>query len=144
MLAFLLVIFLSSTSAFLIRPSQFISYKSFSLQAQPKILSTGGLENIEFIKLDSSNEPDFGKYRVSGLITSRQLNILIRDYKEEMKRKRIILPGFRPGKVPPYAMPEIRSFVINYALEQVLQGICNANNLLVRIMLFSFIPSFAY
>jgi hypothetical protein len=109
----------------------------FRLDAKVRALSTGDLENVAIARIDSVGGSSFGKFRVDGKVTKKELNGFIHEYKEEMKRKKVIIPGFRPGKVPPHAMQEIRESVVGHALEAMLGGICNANGLVVSVDLAS-------
>jgi hypothetical protein len=105
----------------------------FRLKATMSALSIGDLENVAITRIDSSEDSSFGKFRINGIVTKREMNSFIREYKEEMKRKGVIIPGFRPGNVPPHAMQEIREFVVSHALETLLGEMCNVNGLMVSV-----------
>lgn len=96
-------------------------------------LTVGEFDNIVIEQVDSLGSPEFGKYRLKGMIDRKTMSGYLKDYKEEMKRKKIMARGFRPGVVPPHAMPEIRSFLVGHAMETVLGEVCNMNGLRVSV-----------
>jgi FKBP-type peptidyl-prolyl cis-trans isomerase (trigger factor) len=53
------------------------------------------------------------------------------EYKEEIKKKKVVFPGFRPGKLPPYVMPDVRRYIVCYGLESLIGQLCNQNKLQV-------------
>jgi hypothetical protein len=107
----------------------------FRMNAKVNALSTGDLENVAIARIDSLGDTSFGKFKIDGKVAKKEMNGFIYEYKEEMKRKNVIIPGFRPGKVPPHAMPEIREFVVSHALETLLGELCNVNGLMVSCCL---------
>jgi hypothetical protein len=121
----LAIVNLHCVQCLLVRPS--LWHRSSILKCT--LLTVG--DNVQISQLHSGSA-GCGKYRTNGYVCYKDLYGYIREYKEEMKRKRVIIPVFRPGVVPAHAMPEIRSFVVNYALENVLKNLCNVNELMVR------------
>jgi hypothetical protein len=121
----LVVVNLQCVRCLLVRPSMW--QRTSILKCT--LLTVG--DNVQISQLDNG-PAGCGKYRADGHVCYKDLYGYIREYKDEMKRKRVIIPGFRPGVVPAHAMPEIRSFVVNYAVENVLKNLCNVNELRVR------------
>lgn len=93
-------------------------------------LDVGEVENIKFTKIGEMGS-DLNKYRIEGTIKSKQLNVYLEQYKDEMRSRKVIFPGFRPGKLPPYVMPDIRKYIISFGLETIFVELCNLNNLIV-------------
>lgn len=89
-------------------------------------------DHVAIHTVDHNHVRGLGKYRVSGHIPSNELDEYIRDYKDELKRRRVIIPGFRPGVVPPHAMQEVRHFAVDHALTKLLGTLCSVNELKVR------------
>lgn len=106
-----------------------------ALKSNP--LTVGDMTNIALTKIEDVSSNRVGKFRLKGIIPSQELNSYIVEYKEEMKRKKVIIPGFRPGVIPPHAMPEIRSFVVSHGLETILSELCNINRLRVSLYYYS-------
>eukprot|EP01035_Chromulina_nebulosa_P019091 gene19091-24919_t len=46
-----------------------------------------------------------------------------------MKRRKVSFPGFRPGKLPPYVMGDVRKYLISFGLETLIGQLCNINGL---------------
>lgn len=93
-------------------------------------LDVGTLKNTAFKLVEKLSE-DLGKFNVDTTITSKEMNSFLDDYKEELSRRKVKFPGFRPGKIPPYAMTDVRKYLVSYALETTLGQLCNLNNLQV-------------
>merc|ERR1711871_506124 len=64
-------------------------------------------------------------------LESKEMNVFLNEYKEEMKRRGVVFPGFRPGKLPPYVMGDVRRYLVSYGLENTIGQICNYNGLLI-------------
>jgi len=100
-------------------------------------LNTGDFENAVFEKLDDpavtfssdGNSFSIGKYSLQATIKSKDFNDYLQEYKAEMKRKKVIFPGFRPGSLPPYVMPDIRKYLVSYGLETLIGQLCNLNSI---------------
>ena len=63
---------------------------------------------------------DIQRYRLEATIKSKELNGFLEEYKGEMKRRKVIFPGFRPGVLPPYAMGDVRKYIVSFGLETSL------------------------
>lgn len=57
------------------------------------------------------------------------MNSFFEEYKEEMKRRKVVFPGFRAGKLPPYVMPDVRKYLVCFGLESIIGTLCNNNGL---------------
>jgi hypothetical protein len=112
----------------------FRTTSSFKVRSGPtslsmgKELSIGEYENVEFTQLEEKGE-GFGKYRIAATIKSAAMNEFLDEYKKEMQRRKVTFPGFRPGKLPPYVMPDVRKYLVCFGLENMLGQLCNMNNL---------------
>lgn len=53
----------------------------------------------------------------------------LNEYQEEMKRRKVVFPGFRPGKLPPYVMGDVRRYLVCFGLETMIGQLCNNNRL---------------
>mmetsp|Transcript_27498 Transcript_27498/g.27719 ORF Transcript_27498/g.27719 Transcript_27498/m.27719 type:complete len:234 (-) Transcript_27498:44-745(-) len=93
-------------------------------------LDKGELENIEFTRLEKIS-PKIAKYRVAGLLDVAQLDSYLAEYKEEMKRRKVKFPGFRAGVLPPFAMTDVRRYIVSYGLELNIGTLCDMNNLIL-------------
>jgi len=94
-------------------------------------LKTGEFEGVEFKSLDtsSSSVQGLGKYSLSATITKAEMNSFLNEYKEEMKRRKVVFPGFRAGKLPPYVMGDVRKYLVCFGLETLIGQLCNLNGL---------------
>jgi hypothetical protein len=91
-------------------------------------LLKGEREKITFEKLESVNDK-IAKYSITGTIASSEMNVYLEEYKEEMKRRKVVFPGFRAGKLPPYVMADVRKYIVCFGLETLLGEIGNLNSL---------------
>ena len=66
------------------------------------------------------------KYRFTGELTKASLDSYLDEYKEEMKRRKVRFPGFRPGKMPPYVMGDVRKYIVSYGLEIAHAQLCKS------------------
>jgi hypothetical protein len=91
-------------------------------------LTTGDYERVKFVQVADLSST-FGKFRMEATLKSSEMNEFLNEYKKEMQRRKVLFPGFRPGKLPPYVMPDIRKYLVCYGLESVIGQICNLNGL---------------
>lgn len=91
-------------------------------------LLKGEREKITFEKLESVNDK-VAKYSITGTIASSEMNVYLEEYKEEMKRRKVVFPGFRAGKLPPYVMADVRKYIVCFGLETLLGELGNLNSL---------------
>lgn len=96
-------------------------------------LTTGELENIQITRLSGvlAESSDIQRYRIDATLKSKQLNEILEEYKGELKARKISFPGFRPGKIPPFAMTDVRRYIVCYGLETTIGNICNMNGLIM-------------
>ena len=82
-------------------------------------LEVGEYEDATFTKLPGVLAPSSigQKYRQEYTMKPTETTTLLNEYKAEMKKRKVILPGFRPGVLPPYAMGDVRKYIVSYALE---------------------------
>jgi len=92
-----------------------------------KELEVGEFEDVKFARIEGDAKK--GKYSLSGVIRSKEMNSYLAEYKEEMKRRRVVFPGFRAGKLPPYVMTDVRKYLVSYGLETIIGQLCNINGL---------------
>lgn len=96
-------------------------------------LEVGEYEGAVFKKvggvMDASSK--IQRYRLEHTMKPKETNAFLNEYKAEMKRRKVIFPGFRPGVLPPYAMGDVRKYIVSYALELTIGSICNMNNLIM-------------
>ena len=95
-------------------------------------LTTGEFEHVKISKVNEIAD-NFGKFKVEATIKSSEMNEFLKEYMEEMKRRKVNFPGFRPGKLPPYVMGDVRRYLVCFGLETMLGELCNLNGLKVRI-----------
>jgi hypothetical protein len=69
------------------------------------------------------------KYRLQATIPKKDMNVYLKEYKDEMSKRKVSFPGFRPGSLPPYVMPDVRKYLVCYGLELMIGQICNLNGL---------------
>ena len=91
-------------------------------------LLIGEREKITFEKLETINDK-VAKFSVTGTIASSEMNVYLEEYKEEMKRRKVVFPGFRAGKLPPYVMADVRKYIVCFGLETLLGELGNLNSL---------------
>lgn len=94
-------------------------------------LSTGGVEEVKFYCI-ADVSGDIGKYRVKANLPAHSMNEFLQEYIKEMNQRGLILPEFRPGKLPPSAMVDVRKYIASYAVEVTIGALCNENKLEVR------------
>lgn len=124
---------LSIYSAYRVLPTSSIKQHHHSSQALKSTieLDVGEFENVQFTKIGTIS-PVISKYRVEALIKAKSFNEYLIEYKAEMKRRKVIFPGFRPGSLPPFVMGDVRKYLICYGLENLLGQLCNINGLEMR------------
>ena len=93
-------------------------------------MDTGDIQNMIFKRISAVNG-NIAKYRIDGKILSQELNSYLEEYKEEMKKRKVVFPGFRPGKLPPYVMVDVRRYVVSYGLEMNIGQLCNNNGIIL-------------
>ena len=125
--AFLSKPFIHSSSSSVSSPSLF-RLKSSSSDATP--MDIGEFEHVKFDKLNTLNN-QISKYRITGTIKPKDSNVYLNDYKNEIKSRNVVFPGFRPGKLPPYVMADVRRYIVCFGLESLLGQLCNLNNIMV-------------
>ena len=96
-------------------------------------LEVGEYEGAVFKKIGGVMDPTskIQRYRLEHTMKPKETNAFLNEYKAEMKRRKVIFPGFRPGVLPPYAMGDVRKYIVSYALELTIGSICNMNNLIM-------------
>ena len=96
-------------------------------------LEVGEYEGAVFKKVGGAIDPSskIQRYRLEHTMKPKETNAFLNEYKAEMKRRKVIFPGFRPGVLPPYAMGDVRKYIVSYALELTIGSICNMNNLIM-------------
>lgn len=95
-------------------------------------LQTGEFQGVEFLQLDDSTTAGvagLAQYSLSATITKAEMNSFLNEYKEEMKRRKVVFPGFRAGKLPPYVMGDVRKYLVCFGLETLIGQLCNLNGL---------------
>ena len=93
-------------------------------------LKTGEFENVKFERIaEPTSDKGVGKYSLSATISKADMNSFLNEYKEEMKRRKVVFPGFRAGKLPPYVMGDVRKYLVCFGLETMLGQLCNLNAL---------------
>ena len=90
-------------------------------------LTTGDFEGVKFARV--SGTKGLGKYSIDAVIKKADMNSFLNEYKEEMKRRKVVFPGFRAGKLPPYVMGDVRKYLVCFGLETLLGQLCNLNKL---------------
>ena len=94
-------------------------------------MDVGEFEQAVF-KKTAVVKDNVGKYTLEATIEKGALNSYLLEYKEEMKRRKVLFPGFRAGKLPPYVMPDVRKYLVCYGLETLIGQLCNGNGLKVN------------
>lgn len=116
----------------------YVTFRKFSLHQKTalhlKDLKTGDFENVKFT-LVNAIESNFGLFAVDATIKARDMNEFLKEYKDEMKRRKVVFPGFRTGVLPPYVMGDIRRYLVCYGLETLLGQLGNLNGLKVIFQL---------
>ena len=92
-------------------------------------LDTGDYENVKFTKV--ADIGSVGKYRLEATLSAAEMNVYLEEYKDEMKRRKVVFPGFRPGKLPPFVMGDVRRYLVCYGLENTIGQMCNYNALMM-------------
>lgn len=123
-------------------PNACSAYSLFAWSTKPVLVSTasrlystvlkeldvGEVEGTEFNQIESL-AADLGKFRLKTTLDASDLNDVLDEYKGELKKRKFSFPGFRPGKIPPYAMGDVRNYIISFGLETVIGKLCNMNGL---------------
>ena len=93
-------------------------------------LDTGDFE-CEFTKTEyeSKKISNLSQYTLKAKIPAKEMNVYLDEYKEEMRKRKAVFPGFRPGKLPPYIMGDVRKYIVSYGLESMLGGLANLNDM---------------
>jgi len=92
-------------------------------------LDTGDYENVKFTKV--ADIGSVSKYRLEATLSAAEMNVYLEEYKDEMKRRKVVFPGFRPGKLPPFVMGDVRRYLVCYGLENTIGQLCNYNSLVM-------------
>ena len=69
------------------------------------------------------------EYELKAKIPAKEMKSYLEEYKDEMKKRKVVFPGFRPGKLPPYVMGDVRKYIVSYGLETILGGLANLNDM---------------
>jgi hypothetical protein len=94
-------------------------------------LVTEGFPNCKLTQTDytSTKAANLFEYELSATISKKEMNSYLDQYKEEMRSRKVVFPGFRPGKLPPYVMPDVRKYLVSFGLETIFSGLGNLNGL---------------
>lgn len=85
-----------------------------------------GDTGAKLVQLDELSN-NVGKFQLEATLEAQMLNDILKMYKEELVKKKVKFPGFRPGNIPPSAMPDIKRYIVSFALETMLGELCNLN-----------------
>ena len=91
-------------------------------------LSVGDFENTQLKKIETITSK-IGKYRVDATISAKDMNVFLNQYKDEMAKRKVVFPGFRAGKLPPYVMGDVRRYIVCFGLETLLGELANINGI---------------
>jgi len=91
-------------------------------------LSVGEFENTEIKRIETITNT-IGKYRVDATISAKDMNVFLNQYKDEMAKRKVVFPGFRAGKLPPYVMGDVRRYIVCFGLETLLGELANINGI---------------
>lgn len=124
---------LVSSNAFLARSTipRTMNY-ALKMSTEEIEMDCGEFEQAVF-KKTATISGNVGKFTLEATIEKAALNSYLLEYKEEMKRRKVLFPGFRAGKLPPYVMPDVRKYLVCYGLETLIGQLCNGNGLKVRL-----------
>lgn len=125
-LLFVFLLALSCANAFLYNGMR----TQIKLRKVYSTLDVGDFENVAFSKVGQLSS-DIGQFRVEATVAADDMNGYLDEYKEEMKDRKVIFPGFRPGKIPPSAMIDIRKYLVSHSIETIIGQLCNLNGLMV-------------
>ena len=93
-------------------------------------LDTGDFDcNLEQTDYQSTKASNLYEFTLKAKIPAKEMNVYLDEYKEEMKKRKVVFPGFRPGKLPPYIMGDVRKYIVSYGLESMLGGLANLNDM---------------
>lgn len=124
---------LVSNNAFVARPfATRSSNYAIKMSTEEIEMDVGEFEQAIF-KKTAVVKGNVGKYTLEATIEKAALNSYFLEYKEEMKRRKVLFPGFRAGKLPPYVMPDVRKYLVCYGLETLIGQLCNGNGLKVSL-----------
>lgn len=84
-----------------------------------------------FTEIVAPSDNNLGKYRLVGTLPGPVLAEYMEQYKAEFKKRKSSFSGFRPGYIPPYAMVDVRRYVICFGLESLITEACETNGLMV-------------
>ena len=98
-----------------------------------KPLNIGDFESVAFT-LEEIVDNNFGRFSVDATIKAKDMNVMLNEYKAEMKKRKVVFPGFRTGVLPPYVMGDIRRYIVCYGLETLLGKLGNLNGLQVILL----------
>ena len=131
---------LVSSEAFLSRSTipRNVNYALKMSSTEEVEMDVGEFEQAVFKKVADVGD-NISKYTLEATIEKAALNSYLLEYKEEMKRRKVLFPGFRAGKLPPYVMPDVRKYLVCYGLETLIGQLCNGNGLKVSTYLFPLI-----
>lgn len=100
------------------------------MQPLQMALDVGEYENVKFEEVGTFSS-DVLKFRLEATLAKSDMNVFLNEYKDEMKRRGVVFPGFRPGKLPPYVMGDVRKYLVSYGLENTIGQLCNFNGLMI-------------
>jgi hypothetical protein len=87
--------------------------------------------DCEFGQTDyqSGKAANLFQYSLKAKIPAKEMKTYLEEYKDEMKKRKVVFPGFRPGKLPPYVMGDVRKYIVSYGLETMIGGLANLNDM---------------
>ena len=107
------------------KPTYSVSSSSCTLSMMADVdvdaekMEIGEYEGASFTRLSGvlDTSSAIQKYRLEHTVKPKETTSFLNEYKAEMKKRKVIFPGFRPGVLPPYAMGDVRKYIVSYALE---------------------------
>jgi hypothetical protein len=133
LVAVIVCIMLVGNDAFLARSTRTNNF-AIRMSTVEVEMETGDFEQASFKKVAIVKD-NIGKYTLEAIIEKSSMNSYLLEYKEEMKRRKVLFPGFRAGKLPPYVMADVRKYLVCYGLETLIGQLCNGNGLKVNLIL---------
>ena len=93
-------------------------------------LNVGEFEcDFEQTDYQSTKASNLFEFTLKARIPAKEMKVYLEEYKDEMKKRKVVFPGFRPGKLPPYIMGDVRKYIVSYGLESMLGGLANLNDM---------------
>lgn len=127
LIAFAILSLLFAASAFRIAPLRHLRHKMYM---GSDAMDTGDFEcSLEQTDYKSNKAVNLFEYTLKAKIPAKEMKVYLEEYKDEMKKRKVVFPGFRPGKLPPYVMTDVRKYIVSYGLETILGGLANLNDM---------------